>query len=123
MALEFGGTPEDAPGLVTLWAQAGPPASHLLRAAARVPTPGEVADEMLAGRESYRKRHKAHADSRQHALRHSLNVGSPAVVPPGVDGKWPTKLRRSLALAGNANAREVAEHRERERWVRELGAL
>ena len=31
--------------------------------------------------------------------------------------KWPTRLRRKLAEAGNPRARQEAEHEERNRWL------
>ena len=119
---ELGGEPGDAAVLVALWVQASAPAMQLERRLSKIPSPSDIADSILFDRESAKQRRKQHIDSVQQALAHSLKPVAPAA-SAGPQGKWPTRLRRSLALAGDADARETAGRAERDRWIREVKSI
>ena len=123
VALHFGGAADDAAALVDLWVWAGGPAAHLERQCSQIPTPSVLAEMILQERAGEQKRRRVHVDSVQQALSQSLKLSAPAATGASPVAKWPTKLRRSLALAGNATARETAERVERDRWVREVRAV
>ena len=123
VALHFGGAADDAAVLMDLCVWAGGPAAHLERQCSQVPTPSVLADMILQERAGEQKRRRIHVDSVQQALSHSLKQAAPVATGTGSVTKWPTKLRRSLALAGSATARETAERAERDRWVREVRAV
>ena len=108
MVRELGGVPDDVAVVVSLWSQAAVSASQLERRLSKIPSPSDVADAILFDQESERKKRKLHIDSVQQALSQSLKPAVPAA-SAGPPGKWPTRLRRSLALAGDASAREKAE--------------
>ena len=119
----FGGCPDDAGLLVELWRQAEGPALHLERRCSQAPSPADVADATLHERIAERRRRRTHTEQIQRALSTSLKQAVPPTTGPPGGAKWPTRLRRSLALAGSATARETAEGDQRNRWVREVRAI
>ena len=116
MVRELGGEPGDVAVVVSLWSQAAVAASQLERRLSKKPSPSEVADAIIFEREGEKRRRKMLIDSVHQALSLSLKPNVPAA-STGPPGKWPTRLRRSLALAGDASAREKAERAERDRWI------
>lgn len=97
--------------LVKLWDACAEPAARRVRqfASASI-TEGEV---RACIREKDRLSQRARASARAGSMLERITPP-----PPGTRqlGKWPSRLRRDMALAGNERAREEAEAKDRERW-------
>ena len=104
--------------LLALRDLAGPASKRGSARRASFSTPMAVAEVTRNAREHKRAR------AEEVILQQAASLPMATVPEPrGEPQSWPTKLRRSLALAGDPAARRKAEDSERHRWAHELAAL
>ena len=96
LAEELGGSGTDVLYLCDVWQKADLHASRLIRASAALSTPMLSAASACLESEDRNKRQRIFMQTAQRS------IAAPQVA---LATKWPTKLRRSLALAGDKNAK------------------
>ena len=114
VALEFGGRADDLGALVALWGAAEGPGRRSVEALASVPTVLATARGTVASR----KRGLTHTDSP--ALRPCTIMDFGVAVPRAGHPSWPKPRASPKPLDGVPNARALAEHHMRNKWLVEL---
>ena len=112
--MELGGSVEDAPQSCSIWRQAGVHEHSLIRPMANLSTPMRTASSFRMEKEERKNRDRI-------TVQNCAALFVVRAIAPTVE--WPSKLWRSLALAGSEQARETAEQQERQRWVTELQGI